>query len=64
MNHLISKTRTANLKQAINACEWDLCWLTMCFEFQSRSRKGHKKVPCKWYSELQCNVNCKGAKSR
>ena len=40
-------------QQAISACERGLCQLTVCFEFQSRSdsRKGHKVVPCKWYSE-------------
>ena len=31
-------------EQAITACEWALCQLTVCFEFQIRSerRKGHK----------------------
>ena len=46
-------TAALQLKQAISAREWALCQLTVCFEFQSRSdrRKGHKVVPCKWYSE-------------
>ena len=29
-------------KQAISACERALCLLTLCFELQSESRKGHK----------------------
>ena len=27
------------LKQAISACEWALCQMTVCFEFQSRSER-------------------------
>ena len=52
------------VEQAIRACEWALCQLTVCSEIQSRSerRKGHKscalqmvlrsKVPSKL---LRCN---------
>ena len=29
-------------KQAISACERALCLLTLCFDLQSESRKGHK----------------------
>ena len=48
------------LKQAISARERALCQLTVCFGFQSRSkrRKGHKSCAQQMYLELNYQVNC------
>ena len=45
-------------EQAISACEWALCQLTVCLEFQSKSegRKGHKN--CTLHMTLQSKVPC------